>query len=331
MSAVTNNSGISINRRMITLAVMLGTIMSTLDSSIVNVALPNMQGNFGASVEGISWVATAYILANIITMPIIAMISAKFGRKNFLVFSLILFVSCSMLCGFAWNLESMVFFRVFQGIGAGTMSPVSQAILREVYPPAEQGRAMGIFGLGVVLGPATGPVLGGWITDNFSWPWIFHINVPLGILTIILTNKYIHDPEYFVRDNKKIDWAGLGFMIIGLGALQLMLEEGERSDWFDSDFIVILGAFAVIGLAIFIWRELSIDNPAVNLRVLSNIPFLSGTMIGGILGLGLTTSLFLMPQFLQNMLGYNALSSGLALVPRSMAMAIIFSDCGMFI
>ncbi len=323
-------STVHINRKMITLAVMLGTAMSSLDSSIVNVTLPYMQGNLGASVEAISWVATAYILANIITMPIIAMISARFGRKNFFLFSLILFVVSSMMCGFSWNLESMIFFRVLQGIGGGTLIPVAQAVLREIYPPEEQGRAMGIYGLGVVLGPACGPVVGGWLTDNFSWPWIFHINVPIGIVAITLTIKYIHDPVYFIRERKPIDWSGLFFMILGLGALQLMLEEGERNDWFESNYIVILGILTFVGLALFIWRELTTDIPAVDLRVLSNLCFLSGTAIGGILGLGLNSSLFLMPQFLQNMLGYNAFSSGLALMPRSLAMAIIFPIAGVF-
>jgi len=168
------------HRWLITLTVMTGTIMSSLDTSIVNVALPYMQGNFGASVSEIAWVATAYILANVITMPIIAMISARFGRKNFYMFSVILFVTSSMLCGLAWNLPSMVVFRILQGIGGGTLIPVSQAVLRETFPPKEQGMAMGIYGLGVVLGPACGPVLGGWLTDNFSWPWIFLSMFPSG-------------------------------------------------------------------------------------------------------------------------------------------------------
>lgn len=316
------------HRWLITLTVMTGTIMSSLDSSIVNVAMPYMQGNFGASVSEIAWVATAYILANVITMPIIAMISARFGRKNFYLFSVILFVASSMLCGLAWSLPAMVVFRILQGIGGGTLVPVSQAVLRETFPPKEQGMAMGIYGLGVVLGPACGPVLGGWLTDNFSWPWIFFINVPIGIVNILLVMRFIQDPPYLKREKGNLDWAGLIFMVVGLGALQLMLEKGEEKDWFESRFIVILALAAAVGLILFIWRELIADKPAVDLRVLRNVPFASGTAIGGILGMGLSSSLFLMPLFLQQLMGYPALDAGLALMPRSLAMAIIFPVAG---
>lgn len=316
------------HRWLITLTVMTGTIMSSLDTSIVNVALPYMQGNFGASVSEIAWVATAYILANVITMPIIAMISARFGRKNFYMFSVILFVTSSMLCGLAWNLPSMVVFRILQGIGGGTLIPVSQAVLRETFPPKEQGMAMGIYGLGVVLGPACGPVLGGWLTDNFSWPWIFFINVPIGIVNILMVMRFIQDPPYLKREKGGLDWSGLICMVVGLGALQLMLEKGEEKDWFESRFIVTLAVSATVGLLLFVWRELTADKPAVDLRILRNIPFASGTAIGGILGMGLNSSLFLMPLFLQQLLGYPALDAGLALMPRSLAMAIIFPVAG---
>ena len=315
-------------RWLVTITVMTGTIMSSLDTSIVNVALPHMQGNFGASVEEIAWVATSYILANIITMPIVAMISARFGRKNFYLFSVILFVASSMLCGLAWNLPSMVVFRILQGIGGGTLIPVSQAVLRETFPPEEQGMAMGMYGLGVILGPACGPVLGGWLTDNYSWPWIFFINVPIGIVNILLVTRFIQDPPYLRREKGRVDWPGLSFMVVGLGSLQLMLEKGEDKDWFESRFIVALAVAAAMGLVLFVWRELAADKPAVDLRVLRNIPFASGTAIGGILGMGLNSSLFLLPLFLQQLLGYTALEAGLALMPRSLAMAIIFPIAG---
>lgn len=318
------------HRWLITFTVMTGTIMSSLDSSIVNVAMPYMQGNFGASVTEIAWVATAYILANVVTMPIIAMISARFGRKNFYMFSVILFVASSMLCGLAWNLPSMVFFRILQGIGGGTLIPVSQAVLRETFPPKEQGMAMGIYGFGVVLGPACGPVLGGWLTDNFSWPWIFFINVPIGIINILLVMRFIQDPPYLKREKGSLDWAGLIFMVVGLGALQLMLEKGEEKDWFESRFIVTLAVMAAVGLLLFVWRELIADKPAVDLRILRNIPFASGTAIGGILGMGLNSSLFLMPLFLQQLLGYPALDAGWALIPRSLSMAFTFPLAGRF-
>lgn len=310
------------NKWLITLTVMTGTIMSALDTSIVNVALPYMRGNLGASVEEVTWVATGYILSNVIIMPIIALLSSRFGRKRFYIFSVLLFTASSILCGSAWNLSSMVVFRILQGIGGGALIPVSQAILRETFPPEEQGMAMGIYGLGVVLGPAIGPTLGGWLTDQYSWPWIFYINIPVGIVNLLLVSRYIQDPPYLVRERGRLDLMGLILMMTGLGALQLMLEKGENEDWFSSRFIISLAAIAAVGLLLFVWRELSIERPAVNIRLLKDLTFASGTLIGGGLGIGLYASLFLLPLFLQQLLGYPAFDSGLALMPRSAAMAV---------
>ena len=204
-------------------SVMIGTIMAVLDSSIVNVALPGMSGTLGATIEQITWVVTGYILANVIIMPLVALLSQRFGRKNFYMTSVILFTVASMACGLARNLPVMVAFRAVQGIGGGVLMTVSQAILRETFPPEEQGTAMGIFGLGVVLAPAFGPTLGGWITDQYSWPWIFYINVPIGILNLMLVSRFVEDPPYLIRRKGSIDFPGLALMIIGLGSLQLML------------------------------------------------------------------------------------------------------------
>jgi len=316
------------NKWIITLTVMLGTIMSALDMSIVNVALPFMKGNLGASVEEITWVATGYILSNVIMMPIIGMLSSRFGRKNFYLFSIILFTGSSMLCGMAWNLSSMLVFRILQGVGGGALIPVSQAVLRETFPYEEQGMAMGIYGFGVVLGPAFGPTLGGWLTDHFSWPWIFYINVPFGILNILMVTRFIQDPPYLVREKGKIDIMGLAFMAVGLGALQIMLEKGEQKGWFSSDLIIYLAVVAAAGLLLFVVRELVTDKPAVDLRILKDINFTSGSLIGGILGMGLYGSLFLLPMFLQQLLGYPAFDSGLALMPRSLAMALAMPLAG---
>ncbi len=306
----------------ITLTVMLGTIMAALDSSIINVALPYMRGSLGASVEEITWVATGYILASVISMPIVGMLSARYGRKNFYLFSIVSFTISSMLCGIAWDLTSMVVFRVIQGIGGGVLIPVSQAILRETFPPEEQGKAMGLFGFGVVLGPAFGPTLGGWLTDHYSWPWIFFINVPFGIINILMVMRNIKDPSYLVREKGKIDFLGLGFMVAGLGALQLLLERGEREAWFESDMIRGLMIVSLTAMALFVWRELTCEKPAVDLRMLKDVNFASGSFIGGLLGMGLFGSLFLLPMFLQQLLGYPALDSGIALMPRSLAMAV---------
>jgi DHA2 family multidrug resistance protein len=310
--------------------VLTGTIMAVLDSSIVNVALPDMSGTMGVTIEEITWVVTAYILAQVIVMPITGLLSARFGRKRFYLASVVLFTASSMACGLAHGLGSMVAFRVLQGFGGGVLLTVSQAILRESFPPEEQGIAMGLYGLGAVLAPAFGPTLGGWLTDQYSWPWIFYVNVPVGVVCLTLVSRFIEDPPYLVREKGYIDWPGLGLLVAGLGGLQLMLEEGERNDWFQSGFIVRLGIVAAVGLALFVWRELTTERPAVNLLILGNISFASATALGGVLGLALTASLFLLPVFLQNLLGFNAMQSGFTLMPRSLAMAVLMPVAGRF-
>ncbi|MGO9139393.1 MAG: DHA2 family efflux MFS transporter permease subunit [Syntrophales bacterium] len=307
---------------LVTVTVITGAIMGALDMSIVNVALPHMRGSLGASVEEITWVSTGYILSSVIIMPIVALLSSRFGRKRFYIFSVILFTGASMLCGIAWDLSSMVIFRILQGIGGGTLIPVAQAILRETFPPEEQAIAMGIYGLGVILGPAFGPTLGGWLTDNYSWPWIFYINIPIGIINTLLVIRYIQDPPYLVRERGKLDFAGLLFMAIGLGTLQILLEKGNQNDWFSSDFIIYLAIISSAGLLLFIWRELTTDKPAVDLRILKDVNFTSATFLGSVLGITLFSSIFILPLFLQQLLNYPALDSGLALMPRSIAMAV---------
>jgi DHA2 family multidrug resistance protein len=314
----------------ITAAVMTGSMMAALDSSIVNVALPDMSGTLGVTIEEITWVITGYILANVIVMPITALLSARFGRKNFYMASAVLFTLASMACGASHTLPVMVAFRVLQGLGGGVLMTVSQAILRETFPREEQGIAMGIYGLGVVLAPAFGPTLGGWLTDNYSWPWIFYINVPIGIINVLMVSRFIQDPPYLIRQKGYIDFPGLGLLVLGLGALQLMLEEGQQDNWFASGFIIRLAILAAIGLILFIWRELTVDKPAVNLRVLKNVSFSSATAIGGVLGLGLNGSLFLLPLFLQELIGFDATNSGIAMIPRSLAMALLMPVAGRF-
>lgn len=302
--------------------------MSALDMSIVNVALPFMRGNLGASVEEITWVTTGYILSNVIIMPIIGLLSERFGRKRFYMVSVVCFTLASGLCGLAWDLPSMVTFRVLQGIGGGALIPVSQAVLRETFPPDEQGLAMGIYGLGVVMGPAFGPTLGGWLTDNFSWPWIFYINVPVGVINLLLVQRFMVDPPFMTRKKVSMDLPGLCMLTVGLGSLQLMLEKGHREDWLESDFIRLLAVLTVVGLVLFVWRELRTKRPAVNLRLLKNITFTAGTLMGGCLGVALFASLFLVPMMLQQLLGYPAFDAGLVLMPRSLAMAVTMPLAG---
>jgi DHA2 family multidrug resistance protein len=303
--------------------VLTGTFMAVLDASIVNVALPHMSGTLGATLQEITWVATGYLLANVLIMPIIALLSARFGRKHFYMASVFAFTLASMACGAARDLEWMVVFRAIQGLGGGAMITVAQAVLRETFPVEEQGLAMGIFGMGVVVAPAVGPTLGGWLTDQYSWPWIFYVNVPIGIISLFLVQRFIFDPPYFVREKGRIDWTGLALMAAGLGALQLMLEKGQEKDWFQSSLITWLAAVAAVGLVLFVWRELTAGRPAVDLRILKNVPFASGTVLGGVLGMGLFGTLFLLPMFLQNLLGFPALKSGVAMLPRSLASAVV--------
>jgi DHA2 family multidrug resistance protein len=313
---------------LIAITVMTGTIMASLDMSIVNVALPRMRGTFGASVEEITWVATGYMLSCIIIMPVIALLSSRFGRKRFYIFSVVLFTCFSMLCGLAWDLPSMVAFRILQGIGGGVLIPLAQAILRETFPLEEQAKAMSIYGLGIIVSPAFAPTLGGWLTDNYSWPWIFFINVPVGVANVLLVMRFIKDPPYLVREKRKIDFSGLFFMAVGLGALQIMLERGNEKDWFASHLIICLAVTACLGLFFFVIRELTADAPAVNLRILKNINFSSGTFLNDILGMGLFASLFTLPLFLQQLLGYPALDSGIAMIPRGVGMAVAMPVMG---
>ncbi len=303
--------------------VLTGTFMAVLDASIVNVALPHMSGTLGATLEEITWVATGYLLANVLIMPIIALLSARFGRKTFYMASVLAFTLASMACGAARSLPAMVAFRAVQGLGGGALITVAQAILRETFPPEEQGLAMGIYGMGVVVAPAVGPTLGGWLTDQYSWPWIFYVNLPIGILNLVLVQRFIHDPPYLVRHRDPIDWPGLALMAVGLGSLQLLLEEGQTKDWFASPLIGWLAVSAAVGLALFVWRELRVARPAVDLRILGNVPFASGTVLGGVLGMGMFGTLFLLPVFLQSLLGFPAMASGVAMLPRSIASAVV--------
>jgi DHA2 family multidrug resistance protein len=308
--------------------VMIGNIMAVLDSSIVNVALPDMAGNLGATIEEITWVVTGYILANVLIMPTVGMLSERWGRKRIYMLAIAVFTMASMLCGLAGSLSTMVVFRAIQGLAGGVLVTVPQAILRESFPPDEQGVAMGVYGMGVVIAPAIGPTLGGWITDRYSWPWIFFINVPVGIINLFMVQRLIEDPPYLQRNKHKMDLLGLGLMIAGLGAFQLMLEEGERNDWFQSAYITRLAAIAAVGMVLFIVRELTARRPAVDIRILGNIRFSAATLMGGVMGAGLSGVLFILPLFLQNLLGYTAMDSGLALMPRSLAMLVMMPIAG---
>jgi DHA2 family multidrug resistance protein len=311
------------NKWLVAGTVLTGTFMAVLDSSIVNVALDHMSGSLGASMQEITWVVTGYILAQVIVMPIIALLSARLGRKRLYMFCVALFTAASMACGMAHTLSTMVLFRIFQGLGGGVVMAASQAILREGFPAEEQGLAMGLYGMGAVVAPAIGPTFGGWLVDQYSWPWIFYINVPVGIVNLLLVSRFIEDPPYLVRERGRIDALGVALMAVGLGSFQLMLEKGQEENWFESSFITTLAIVAAAAMLAFVARELIVENPAVDLRILRSRSFTSATLMNGVLGAGLNGSLFLLPLFLQQLMGYPAMDAGLALMPRSIAMLVL--------
>lgn len=313
----------SVNRWLITSCIVLGTLMGAIDMSIVNVALPEIRSSLGVTVTEVSWVATGYLVAVVVILPLTAWLAAVVGRKRLYQIALVLFTVSSLFCGVSHGLTTLVFFRIAQGIGAGMMQPISMAILREVFPPAEQAMAMGIFGIAILLGPAIGPTLGGWLTDNYGWPWIFFINLPIGAVAMFMVSQFITDPPYLVRQRiHDIDAVGILSLTLGLSSLQIVLSEGQADDWFASPFIIVFTVTAMVSLVAFIFWELRIRKPAVDLTILSNSSYTSATILGGVLGLALFGSLFLLPLFMQELLGYDALQSGMAMLPRSLVMMI---------
>jgi DHA2 family multidrug resistance protein len=311
--------------------VMLATFMEVLDTSVANVSLPHIAGNLSAGVDESTWVLTSYLVANAIVLPLSGWFSSIFGRKNFYMFCVALFTVSSFLCGLAPSLGMLVFFRILQGAGGGALQPVSQAILVESFPREKQGMGMAFYGMGVVLAPVIGPTLGGWITDNWSWRWIFFINIPVGILSIVLTRVLIFDPPYLLRrawKAIKIDYVGLGFLSVGLGFLQIMLDKGQTSDWFGSSFIIWCAALTAIGLIGVVLWELYTPDPVINLRLLKDRNFAISTFSMFMLGVVLYGTTVMLPIFLQTLLGYSATQSGLVLSPGGIAVMIMMPIVG---
>lgn len=302
---------------LVTISVMLATSMEVLDTSIANVSLPHIAGNLSASTEEATWVLTSYLVANAIVLSASAWLSTFFGRKRYLTFSVALFIVSSALCGMAQSLPQLIFARVLQGIGGGGLQPLAQAIMLECFPPEERGVAMAAYGMGIVVMPIIGPTLGGWITDNFSWRWIFYINLPIGALGLFMQQAFVEDPPWIVRNMKaSIDYIGFGLMAVGLGLLQIVLDKGQQLDWFGSAWICWATAAAVAALAVFVFWELRDPHPILNLRLLKNRNFATATVLISILGAVLYGSTALLPIFMQALLGYTAYDSGLAMTPR---------------
>lgn len=315
-------------RWIILFAVMLGTLMQVIDTSIVNVAIPTMMGNLGATIDQIGWVSTGYIISNVILLPLTGWLSTTFGRKRYLGWSIVLFTAASFLCGTSRTLNQLVFFRVVQGAGGAALLSTAQATMMEIFPPQQLGVVQAIYGVGVLVGPTVGPTLGGWITDSYSWPWIFFINLPVGILAATLTFIFVHDSVHQKRGSLRVDFVGIMLLAIGLGCLQTVLERGNREDWFESTYITTLAVIAGIGLISFIAWELHTPHPAVNLRVLRNRGLAAGSIIAALLGFGLYGGVFVLPIFLQDVRRYTAEQSGWILFPGGIATACVMPFVG---
>ena len=316
------------NKWLVTLAVIPSTTLFSIDMSVVNVALPYIKGSMSASIEEITWVVTGYMLSGVVLMPLVSFFSSLLGRKNYYMLSVLLFTVSSLLCGISWNLPSIVIFRLLQGMGGGALIPLAQAILAETFSREEQGIAMAIFSLAIVLGPAIGPYIGGWIVTNYSWPWVFYVNLPIGVINLILLYMFIEDPPFIQKLKGNVDWLGIIFLTIGLGAMQIVLTDGEYKDWFSSNYIVIMTIISVTATILFIIKELLSEHPAVNLKVLKDINLSANSALSMVFSLGIFGSLFLLPMFLQNIMGYSAYDAGLAIMSRGLAMAIAMPLAG---
>ena len=320
------------NPWVIAMTVTLATFMEVLDTSIANVALPHIAGNLGATPDESTWVQTSYLVSNAIILPMSGWLSTRIGRKRFYMMCVVVFTLSSMLCGLATSLPMLVLFRVMQGLGGGGLGPSEQAILADTFTPEKRNMGFAIYGMAIVVAPAIGPTLGGWITDNYSWHWIFFINVPIGILSLFLTQRVVHDPPHVIaaRTNRagRTDYLGVTTIVLGVGLLQYVLDKGEQLEWFDSGIIRAAAAISGLALVAMIWREWTHANPIIQLRLLKNRNFASATLSNFTLGVVLNGSTILIPQFLQLQLGYSAERAGWALSPAGIALAVLMPVAG---
>jgi DHA2 family multidrug resistance protein len=314
----------------ITFTVITASLLELIDTTIVNVALPQIQGNLGATLEDVAWLSTGYAVANVIVLPMSGWLGSRFGRKNYFLTSIILFTVASFLCGNATGLGELVLFRIIQGIAGGGLISTAQAILIETWPREDVGIATALFGLGAVVGPTVGPTIGGYIIEVSSWPWIFYVNIPVGILAAYCTYTFVHKTP---REGKgmPVDWWGIVLLAIAIGSLQTVLEKGESEDWFAEPYIVALSVASVLGIFLFIWRELSTDHPIVNFKIMRHRSFSVGMFTSFILGFGLYGSVFVFPIFCQNLLGFSALQTGELLFPGGLCTIVMMPFIGIFL
>jgi DHA2 family multidrug resistance protein len=319
-------------RVIITLTAVLCALLEIVDTTIVNVALTDMRGSLGATLTDVAWVITAYAIANVIVIPMTSWLSQQFGRKNYFAASIILFTVSSFLCGNASTIWELVAFRFIQGLGGGALLVTAQTIITESYPIAKRGMAQAIYGMGVIVGPTLGPPLGGYLVDNFSWPYIFYINIPLGIIATFLTITFVKSPKYGEKlKANQVDWWGIVFLAAFIGSLQFVLEHGQQDDWFNDNLIVFLSVVTVFGFLAFLWRELTYKYPIVNLSVFKDGNLRIGTVMTFILGFGLYGSTLIIPIYTQSVLGWTATDAGLLLIPGSITTAFMMPIIGKLI
>ncbi len=319
-------------RVIITITAVLCALLEIVDTTIVNVALNNMRGSLGASLTDVAWVITAYAIANVIVIPMTSWLSQQFGRRNYFAASIIIFTVASFMCGNADNIWELVAFRFIQGLGGGALLVTAQTIITESYPVEKRGMAQAIYGMGVIVGPTLGPPLGGYLVDHFSWPYIFYINVPIGIVATLLTLSFVRSPKYGEKlKAHQVDWIGIVLLSAFIGSLQYVLEHGQQDDWFNDDWIVRLSILSVVGLFFFIWRQLSYAYPIVNLKVLKDSNLRVGVVMSFIMGFGLYGSTFIIPIYTQSILGWTATDAGLLLVPSSITVAVMMPFIGKLI
>ena len=321
-----------VNRWIVSFSVVLATFMVVLDSTIVNVALPHISGSMSSTVEEGTWTLTLYLVANAIILPMTGWLARQFGRKRLLILSVAGFTTFSFLCGLAPNLLTLIIFRVFQGFTGGAMQPLSQAIMLEAFPPEERGKAMAAWGICIVAAPILGPVIGGWLTDSYSWRWIFYINIPIGIVSLFLINMFVYDPPYLkLQKTHGINYWGIGMLAVGMGALQIVLDQGQQKDWFSSNLIVILMLIAAVMLISFIIREMLIKNPIVDLRIFRDQSFSVGVILITAVGFVLYGSMVALPIILQTLFGYPALETGIVMAPRGLGSLLFTPIVGILI
>lgn len=316
-------------RVVITITAIICALLEIIDTTIVNVSINDMRGNLGATTSEIGWVITAYAIGNVIIIPMTSWLSAQFGRRNYFAASIILFTICSFLCGNATTITELVIFRFLQGVGGGALLVTSQTIITESYPQEKRGMAQAIYGMGVIIGPTLGPPLGGYITENFGWPLIFYINIPIGIIATLMTLQFVRSPKYSERSSMgDIDWTGIALLAAFVGSLQYILEKGQEDDWYNSSTIIVLTVISILGAFFFIWREMTFRNPVVQLKVLKNGNLRIGTILSFILGFGLYGSTFIIPLYTQATLGWTATQAGFLFVPAALTTAFMMPIIG---